>query len=635
MQISREIFGDRHPSYAASLNNLAQYNSLLGNYEEAARLGTEAMQIFREILGDRHPNYLSECMKFIYYNSIDNKTETKSLLVITIPKLQQLILSNFSYLPLEARKQFWNKYGAYIEFFYYITESFIDNDIIRLGYDMALFSKGILLNSEQEFNKFLTKTGSEDLQRKYNEIVNLRLQLNKLYEKPVSERYCDTDSLERHVNELERILMNESSEFGDYTRNLTIKWEDIRENLKDKEVAIEFISFPSNNDSTMYMAYILRPNTEVPKLVKLFEEKELSSLTEEELYSKTKGSELLWVKLQPELDGVENVYFAPDGILHQTGIEYFPDFDDSDKLISDKYNLYRLSSTRQLALKRNSTEGTDAVIYGGIQYNTEPETMLAESKKYEVSESRGFQPWYNLSDSLSMRAGIKYLPFTLLEASLVKEMFDHVHQESLLMTGNEATEESFRNLSGTDKNILHIATHGFYWEEDEAERRAKTNKRLIFMSQLGDNVYRNVEDKALTRTGLFMAGANNALSGKELPENVDDGILTAQEIANLDLQGLDLVVLSACQTGMGDVSSDGVFGLQRGFKKAGANSILMSLWDVDDEATQILMTEFYKNYLAGQSKRESLQKAQKAVREDPRFKDPEYWAAFILLDGLN
>jgi CHAT domain-containing protein len=99
-----------------------------------------------------------------------------------------------------------------------------------------------------------------------------------------------------------------------------------------------------------------------------------------------------------------------------------------------------------------------------------------------------------------------------------------------------------------------------------------------------------------------------------------------------------LVVLSACQTGLGDISQgEGVFGLQRGFKKAGANSILMSLWKVDDEATQILMTQFYKNLVSGQSKRQSLRSAQKYLREYNRgqFDKPEYWAAFILLDGIE
>ncbi|MCO7111772.1 CHAT domain-containing protein [Bacteroides uniformis] len=100
-----------------------------------------------------------------------------------------------------------------------------------------------------------------------------------------------------------------------------------------------------------------------------------------------------------------------------------------------------------------------------------------------------------------------------------------------------------------------------------------------------------------------------------MPEGLEDGILTAKELAGLDLRGLDLVVLSACQTGLGEITGDGVFGLQRGFKKAGANTLLMSLWKVDDNATQLLMTQFYKNLLAGKSKFESLREAQKYVRD--------------------
>ena len=117
--------------------------------------------------------------------------------------------------------------------------------------------------------------------------------------------------------------------------------------------------------------------------------------------------------------------------------------------------------------------------------------------------------------------------------------------------------------------------------------------------------------------------------------DVEDGILTAKEIALMDLRGTDLITLSACQTGLGEVSGEGVFGLQRGFKKAGVSSILMSLWKVDDIATQILMTAFYENLLSGKSKAESLRIAQDEVRSTDSYEDPYYWAAFILLDGIN
>ena len=146
------------------------------------------------------------------------------------------------------------------------------------------------------------------------------------------------------------------------------------------------------------------------------------------------------------------------------------------------------------------------------------------------------------------------------------------------------------------------------------------------------------EDKALTRSGLYFAGVNTTLSGEEMPDYLDDGILTAQEISELDLRGTDLVVLSACQTGLGDLKGDGVFGLQRGFKKAGVRSILMSLWKVDDNATELLMVEFYRNYFSGVSKTQSLKNAQKFVRDysdtegNKLYENPYYWAGFVLLD---
>lgn len=127
---------------------------------------------------------------------------------------------------------------------------------------------------------------------------------------------------------------------------------------------------------------------------------------------------------------------------------------------------------------------------------------------------------------------------------------------------------------------------------------------------------------------------NNTINNISCSIN-DDGIFTAKEVSKLDLYGLELFVLSACETGLGEISDDSVFGLQRGFKKVGVQTIVMSLWKVDDDATQKLMAEFYENYLSEKSKRESLLAAQKVVRETPGFEDPVYWAGFILLDALN
>ena len=145
------------------------------------------------------------------------------------------------------------------------------------------------------------------------------------------------------------------------------------------------------------------------------------------------------------------------------------------------------------------------------------------------------------------------------------------------------------------------------------------------------------EDVTLTHSFLVMTGGNRVIARESVSDKNNDGILTSKEISQLNLQGLDLVVLSACESALGDVSYGGVYGLQRGFKKAGANTIIMSLDKVDDEATRILMVEFYRNFMIGKSKRQSLKDAQMYLRkvENGKYDDPKYWASFIMLDGIN
>ena len=219
----------------------------------------------------------------------------------------------------------------------------------------------------------------------------------------------------------------------------------------------------------------------------------------------------------------------------------------------------------------------------------------------------------------STRAGVVFLPGTKVEAENVAKSLRAAQYDVKVETDMEATEDSFKELSGSGLKILHIGTHGFYEPSKVADDNGMTK-----------------EDQTLSQSGLLLAGANSALDPKkraDIPEGVDDGILTAKEISRLDFKGLDLVVLSACQTGLGEVTSEGVFGLQRGFKKAGAQTIVMSLWSVDDNATKDLMTEFYKNLVSGKSKREAFISAQKFLRN--KYHDPRKWAAFVMVDGID
>jgi CHAT domain-containing protein len=196
---------------------------------------------------------------------------------------------------------------------------------------------------------------------------------------------------------------------------------------------------------------------------------------------------------------------------------------------------------------------------------------------------------------------------------------------------SQANEESFKNLSNKHQSIIHIGTHGFTWTDSVAKKKDYFAERMQMIGEV--HQYRGPIIDPLNRCGLLFAGANIALQGKsrELPEGVQDGILTAKEISLLDLRDCDLVVLSACETAKGDITSEGVFGLQRAFKMAGVQTIIMSLWKVNDEATQMLMTEFYNNWIVKkQEKREAFKNAQNAVRKE--YEEPVYWAGFVMLD---
>ena len=183
--------------------------------------------------------------------------------------------------------------------------------------------------------------------------------------------------------------------------------------------------------------------------------------------------------------------------------------------------------------------------------------------------------------------------------------------------------------------MLHISTHGYFYS---IQRFYEGNIPIPNIAQSGLNIYQNKwEEHSMSRTGLIFSGVSDVVTDNETI-NDDDGYLSGLEIEKLNFKNLDLLVLSACETGLGDTfDSDGVLGLQRAFKLAGAQSIMMSLWKVDSEATILLMNEFYRHYLNGKSKQQALQAAKNYLRnyKEEDYSSPKYWAAFVLLDALD
>lgn len=664
-KIFQITFGQESHNYSIMLHKLALCNALQHNFSESIRLEKEVLKIFAKTIGKNHPDYrlaLND-LTFYYFNSKDY-INTAQQAILTTEECNKIVFSTFTDLTSHERTLFWNKYSNWYNYYlpmfsYYISEP----ELSVATYNGALLAKELLLNADREMSQLILESNDKAFIQEYRDLQFNKTILYKMLQKPKKEHITDIDSIHRIVRKQEKELITKSKVYGDYTRNLQITWKEVQKKLNKEDIAIEFLAFPAGKDSIIYAALILRPETTSPKMIPLFERKQLSNINKKDFYTTPTLSQLIWKPLEKELKGIKNVYFAPAGQLHNIAIEHLPSSDST--FIAEQINFYRLSSTRQLVMIKDKSHIKEAVLYGGLKYDADTTALVVENKKYtDIPRDLNIQHTF-YPDSLNLRDGAKYLPATKIEAEQIKQALENTRLQPALYMDLRGTEESFKALSGKNISMLHIATHGFYWTETEARQ----TKDLDFLMMGDNNQSRYVEDKALTRSGLLLSGANIALKGNPLPEGLEDGILTAKELAGLDLRGLDLVVLSACQTGLGEITGDGVFGLQRGFKKAGANTLLMSLWKVDDNATQLLMTQFYKNLLAGKSKFESLREAQKYIRDyeveiettpDKRwqsearqkekqskkpmpkefkkikkYKDPFYWAAFILLDAID
>ncbi len=624
LSIREKVVGKEHPDYAASLANIGACYYNLGEYTKALDYHQRAFALFENLYGKEYPDYV-RCLNNIgiCYNKLGDYAKATEYLVRYANTVISQVTATFSSLTESQRESFWKQYS------YFFTNGLFDYCTVmsspkmnQMAFDGALFGKGLLLNAEMEFRNLIQESGDEVALMMYNDIQQSRILLDKIYQDPV-EKKAQLDSISNDIEIRQQALMKRSQVFGDYTRNLALKWTDVRSALGKRDIAIEFETY-THKDTTFYIALTLKPNYTEPHLIELFNNNDLGAIRPSRYYTTTDLPDLVWGPLAKELTGVQNVYFSPAGELNNIGIEYLLD-KDGEHILSDTRNYYRLTSTRELVKNHASKMITDATIYGGIRYDRTPAGSLTGKEATKKNTS--------VAGLTGINGRWKYLPGTKTEAEAISTTLTSKRVQNELVEGELGTEESFKGLSGKKKNVIHIATHGFYWTETEAARsKLETSS---FMIKGGSRAPK--EDKALTRSGLLFAGAQNSLGGKEIPSDVEDGILTAKDISRMDLRGTELVVISACQSGLGEVTGDGVFGLQRGFKKAGAQSIVMSLWEVDDDATRIMMTSFYENLAKGRSKYDSFREAQKFLRkyDNGIYDKPEYYAAFVLLDAIR
>ena len=620
--------GNQNPHLATNYSNLGYMYGAMGNYAASDSLYTQALQIREKQLGKLHPSYIGNCFSLAYVNHLSkNNLLAEKYFTEAMSLATKTMLRNFSFMSEREKELYIQTESKFFHNFYsFCMDRKMENpEIISDTYNHAIQLKGLLLKSSTALRSAILSSKDSSLIAMYKKWISLKKEISTQYSIEISKRKKNPEELENQANTLEKDLVRQSQLFSDFEKMQSITWESVKKNLKPDEVAFEFIHFAQTGkkDTVLYAALIVKPDSQYPEMVSLFVEKDLENIlgkfttnnlgyvnsiygTNSEV--NTQLYHLIWQPMEEYLGQAKTIYLSPSGLLHK--VSFAAIAKSENVYLCDEYRLNIQSSTAKVALTEHFAIGKDssATVIGGINYNTD-----------QIVE----EVW-------------SYLEGTKYEAEKIKTLLSKKKINTTIFVGNESTEEKLKNSSGKS-NILHIATHGFFFPDPQEELLALAKGMEVGEVSFrggrrtrGFGVWGFVRNpNPLMRSGLTFAGANQIWTDKYVSSD-HDGVLTAEEVINLNMRKTDLVVLSACETGLGDIKgSEGVYGLQRAFKMAGAKFIVMSLWQVPDRETVEFMETFYAKLLKQNDIRKSFTETQKEMRQKY---DPYFWAAFVLVE---
>ncbi len=644
--ITEKYLGKEHPEYAASLLNLAVLYHDLGNYEKAELLYLKSKIIIEKSLGKEHSTYALSLYNFaMFYQDIGNYEKAESLYQEQAYVAQSILEKAARHLSERELSNYMHQFSKSQNNILSFVHLSASKKATTTCYDNTLFYKGFLLQTLGQIKRLSIAdlTAAEN----FNRLKTYERSLAEQYALPIADRDSATVAdLETKANDLEKELARTVAGFGQAIQR--VKWQQVKSALKPNEAAIEFVSYhfyhKKLTDRTMYTALVVLPGSNEPQFIPLFEEKQLAALFQTErmpeadfyndLYAAGKtGSQLydlIWKPIADAIPAGTTVYTSPSGLLHRLNLGAIPTPDG--KTMAEKHRLNVLGSTRQLVVPSAlaSSQNMTAQLYGGIHYDGTPVVVATSNTKTDdLTNRRGSD--FAQTDSTLRGDNWNYLRWTEVEITAAAEIMHNKGIAPILKKGAEATEESFKAIgtNGASPRILHVATHGFFFP-DLGPLPASPSRGG---EQAVEKVFK-VSDNPMIRSGLVLAGGNHAWkTGKPLRPDLEDGILTAYEISQMNLANTELVVLSACETGLGDlVGNEGVYGLQRAFKIAGARYLIMSLWQVPDFQTQVFMTTFYKHWLDNKMDIPEAFRATQAELQAKYKGEAFKWAGFVLVE---
>lgn len=606
LEIFEKKYNKNHPAYIKTKHNLGKYHISVGNFNEAGSILKEVNESYLQYFGEYHPSYLNslEDMAVISWKQGDQSSATKQFKQIISTNLE-LVEKYFGAMSEHEKGQYWAKVRpSILKFYSYATEMGKDNPQLLMDmYDLHLKTKGILLSASTKIREEILNSKNEELKKTFISWREIKENLLLYYtysKSQLVEQKVDLEAEESKANQLEKELSRLSATFAQSNKLPTATFAQVKSKLKASDAAIEIIGYPvfdkSFTEEKSYAFLIADVKNTYPTMVVLKNGNDLDQryanayrnsikLKMDDQYSYNQ----YWKQVDQKLVGIKNVHLSSDGIFYQINVGALRRSDNT--YVSDVLNIRLHSSTRNLLEKKQ---------------------LIAKTKRATFF---GYPDYGN-------KGLLKTLPGTKAEIEAISRISKSKGYATKIYMQKEASEGNFKKISSP--SLLHIATHGFFLKESQS-----TGEKVFGIE------VNQAKDNPLLRSGLMLSDAEQTMGKSETQTNevssTNNGILTAYEVMTLDLKSTDLVVLSACETGLGEIKSgEGVYGLQRAFQIAGAGSVMMSLWKVSDEATKKLMTLFYNEWMSGKRKEEAFFAAQKALRKD--FPEPYFWGAFVLLN---
>ena len=635
LTINEKVSGKFGKSYLLSCSNLASLYQRMNKCNEAEKYSLESINNCQnKNSNDYKDRFLNLATIYECLNDINN--EKKYLIKSSNFFINNIKSINYNYTSNQQELMLYNIINSKNFPLSFLKRNPNQNEIIEVAFNEELLLKNMSINNQKRVENSIIKSNDNNLKLTFEEFINNKKKIAKYKELINGYEQKEIEELILKTEKLEKYIIERSSDFNKYKKSISSKTELIQGKIKTNEIVIDIVDFKykeSNikTDKKFYSAFLISKEYNTIKFIDLFEENQLNFLLDQnksqqygtridKQYLERNISDLFLKPLVNELEGKTTIYLSLSGLAHQ--IDFAALLINDTQTFGEKYKIHVLSSPAELIdYKVTSLENKSKIellLYGGIDYTKSIRNSIENINDNSISSDVDFI-------NSAKRSGIESLPGTLKEVDEIDVNANKNGFISKVFKESEATEESIKALDGKNTPyVLHMATHGFFFPDPIQEMQ------ISLLNSGGKSKIYKTSDDPMMRSGLLLAGAKNYWGKLNQNNTIDDGILTASEISNLDLSACKLVVLSGCETGLGEVKgSEGVFGLQRAFKMAGVKNIIMSLWKVPDNQTAELFNIFYSECFAGKSIHEAFQSTQAKMKSKY---SPYYWAGFVLLE---